>query len=846
MPKLDSAKNHYWQGKWLSDKELDTEVAKLPSLIAKTLAAPLRTETLISAADRLAKKLKTDTSLKAQLRRQVPELSPSEFESSIEEVALLLTRDNLEKKLTRELGSKDPFLMNRRLYDENIFESWAPLGFITHISPQNSFATGAMSLLEGLLGGNINLLKTGGNESLFSQHFLAALADCDPHGELCNYMIAARISSKNLELLSQIFRCSDGIAAWGGEETTNSIKQMAPPHARLIEWGHRISFAYITRDFFRDPGTLEQIAREVCTLEQQACSSPQCLYLDTADWKELTEFAQEFSKILERISKATPQIPLESTDAAEITQVVHCHKMEACLSEAHVIESTRGEWRLLVDSRPALSASPLYRTLWIKPLPRKEILATLRPMRSYLQTVGLACHLRDLPEISRSIFSAGATRIRKLGAMLGGYPGEPHDGVYSLQRYCRRVSTQAGVEAKGISHFNEIANLPAPSWKRSQKVTEKENFVSQDAGTDLFFKSGGSSGEPKLSSFTYEQYDEQMWMGAQGLYAAGLDPLEDRAINLFFCGGLYGGFISIFSALERLRVKQFPMAAHPDLEAVGQTIVKNKINVLLGMPSYIMELFKTNSALLKKYNGVKKIFYGGEHFTESQKSHLSDHYGVELIQSGAYGSVDIGPMGYQCIHCGEGVHHLQQQLHSLEILKLEEDRPVQGEELGRLVFSPRLPGSNKPIRYAIGDVGHWVVEKNGYCPCGRAAPRFRLLGRTGDIFRIGTMFLNFQKFQKILSDQNYAGDAQIELSEFKLKEKVILRLSQASLLELKSSGAAIRKLCLENYEDLAEAVVKDKMLLFEVQSADAREFKKSPASGKLLRVIDLRGASKKS
>jgi len=836
---------HYWQGQWIDDAALAMRVQELPSIAAQVLQDPLETDIVLFAADRLATRL---MDLSGEIRTQLKTVlshaqvgSDSEIDGALSEIAGALKRESLEKKIERELGSREPFLIRRCSYDEDIFEGWSPLGLLVHISPQNSFATGPMSVLEGLLSGNLNLLKTGGGESLFPQKLLAALVDADPSGRLKHFVIAARISSKKTGLLTSVFHAADGVAAWGGEESAQAIRQMVPAHVRIVEWGHRISFAYVTRDFFSDSSVLENLAKEVCYLEQQACSSPQCLYLDTSNMDEVKSFAQDFSKVLERVSGTIPRTEPGDGEMAEITLVKQCHKLEACFGNALVIESTNKDCRIFVDERESLTASPLFRSIWVKPLPRARISAVLRPMRQYLQTAGLACQLRDLSELSSALFTAGVTRIRKPGEMLGAYGGEPHDGVYALQRYCRRVSIQAPHQATGISTMDELKNRPSPDWGAvPPPVTPKESFVANQTGAQLFFKSGGSSGDPKLSTFTYDQYDDHMWLGAEGLYAAGLDPRVDRSINLFFCGGLYGGFISIFSALERLAARQFPMAAHADLEMVGQTIVKNKINVLLGMPSYIMGLFKANEEIFKKYGGIEKVFYGGEHFTDSQKGHLTDHFGIRVIRSGAYGSVDIGPMGYQCTHCSEGVHHLQQRLHSLEILRLEEDVPVvpaaDGEEVGRLIFSPRDEGSGKPVRYAIGDVGHWIKEDGGHCPCGRAAPRFKLLGRTGDIFRIGSTFLNFQKFEKTLSDTGYAGEIQINLAESELKEKVVLRISEEGGL----SAERCMQLCLDRYPDLNETVVVDRVLLFEVEVLRADQFVRSKGSGKLLRVVDSR------
>lgn len=95
---------------------------------------------------------------------------------------------------------------------------------------------------------------------------------------------------------------------------------------------------------------------------------------------------------------------------------------------------------------------------------------------------------------------------------------------------------------------------------RSNSIMEKADFQLQqvkDDYSDLFFYSGGSSGEPKLSVFTYADYHRQMELAAEGLYAAGLNPSTDRCMNLFYAGSLYGGFVSFFTILEKLECHTF-------------------------------------------------------------------------------------------------------------------------------------------------------------------------------------------------------------------------------------------------------------------------------------------------
>jgi phenylacetate-coenzyme A ligase PaaK-like adenylate-forming protein len=831
-------KTHLWQGEWLDDKQLGARVARVETWAEGAVSHSLDVSALLTAADAHARRLREDAATRAPLIECLTgtgRLAAGEAESALLEAAEFLRREHLEAKLTRELGSTSPFLPTRVGYDDAVFEAWAPLGLLVHVAPSNAPAAGALSVVEGLLSGNVNILKTSGSESLFPQLFLEGLLRCDAAGELKNFVVAARIPSKRKDLLARIFSAADGIAAWGGEEALREIRRLAPPAARVVEWGHRISFAYLAKGSFGDAALLEALALECCRFEQQACSSPQVVYLDTGDWSELERFAERFAPVLDRVSRSVPRVEPSPAEAAEITLTTELTREEACFGKAKVVAGAG--WRLLLDAREALCASPLYRTVWVKPLPRAKIVSTLRPMRAYLQTAGLAAPLADAVELSNLLLKAGATRVRRVGEMPGSYAGEAHDGVYALSRYARRVSVQLGVGAEGVASFSDLRAARAPNWAKKPRIMTKADFqaaVVDDAHAGLYFKSGGSSGEPKLSVFTYDDYAAQMRAGAEGLYAAGLEPRKDRSMNLFFSGGLYGGFLSIFSVLEELRAVHFPMAAQTDLAMVAENIVKNRVNVVLGMPSYVVQLFEQQKEVLGRYRNVDKIFYGGEHFNEAQRRYLQNDFGVKLIRSIGYGSVDAGPLGYQCRFCEGSAHHLHQRLQYLEILDLEKDAPVSGESVGRLVFTSRARRGQKLDRYDLGDVGHWLSAP---CPCGRASPRFRLLGRSGDVFRIGTSFLNYQKFVTILSERlSHAGAVQLVLDHAGLKEKVTVRLSRESGTDAGRARAAL----LESYHDLEEIVVHDEVLDLEIVGVPGEQLDKTKGSGKLVRIVDRR------
>jgi phenylacetate-coenzyme A ligase PaaK-like adenylate-forming protein len=832
--------HHLWQGEWIDDAELEKRVAGFADWAAAAATESLDPRILLDAAHRYALQLREKKGHHPILKACLFDAgtgTEAEVESLLAETAEFLDRKNLETKLRRELGSTSPFVPARMMFRDSVYESWAPLGLLVHVAPSNAPTAAPLSVIEGLLSGNVNFLKTSGSESQFPQLFLEGLARCDASGTLARFIVAARIPSRRKDWLEKIFSAADGIAAWGGEEAMREIRKLAPSTTRVVEWGHKISFAYLANGEFEKKEVLDRVAREVCAFEQQACSSPQVLYLETKNWAELETFAARFAPVLDRVSRATPRLNPAAAEDAEITLVTELTRQEASFGRAKVVEAPDKAWRILLDNRPALAASPLFRTIWLKPLPRNNIIQILRPMRAYLQTAGLSCGLGDAAELSSLLLKAGVVRVRRVGDMMGSYSGEAHDGVYALQRYCRRVSVQLGSEAEGISSLGDLRQ-DAPAFPASKpKIMTKADFQAmkvEEKHAQLYFKSGGSSGEPKLSVFTYDDYHEQMRAGAEGLYAAGLEPLTDRSMNLFFSGSLYGGFLSIFSVLEQLQAVHFPMAAQTDLGMVAEAIVKNKVNVLLGMPSYVVQLFEQQKDVLLRGAKIEKIFYGGEHFNEAQRRYLRDVFGIETIKSVGYGSVDAGPLGYQCRFCDGGAHHLHQRLQSLEILDLEKDEPARGEAIGRLVFTSRVRQGQTLERYDLGDVGHWLTAP---CGCGRAAPRFRLLGRSGDVFRIGTSFFNYQKFATILSERlGHAGAVQIVLDHDGFKEKLTVRLSRDS----GTDDVKARSMLLESEHDLSEVVESDKVLLLEVVNVPADVMEKTKGSGKLLRIIDRR------
>lgn len=78
---------------------------------------------------------------------------------------------------------------------------------------------------------------------------LKLLTDIKP--DLAPYLYVFSIPSADRTSLEVLASLADGIVTWGGDEAVRAARSMAPAGCKLIEWSHRLSFAYVSG---RPPG----------------------------------------------------------------------------------------------------------------------------------------------------------------------------------------------------------------------------------------------------------------------------------------------------------------------------------------------------------------------------------------------------------------------------------------------------------------------------------------------------------------------------------------------------------------------------------------------------------------
>lgn len=338
------------------------------------------------------------------------------------DMAHLFSKEELEYKYTIELGDILHPLKNgtiRKRY---------PLGILFHIAAGNVDGLPAYSVIEGLLSGNINILKLPSSDNGLSIRLLYELIQIEP--KLKEFIYVFDVPSTDFTTIQKLASMADGIVVWGGDEAVKAARNMADITTKIIDWGHKLSFAYMASSVSDDQ--LYQLACHICETNQVLCSSCQGIFVDTNQIEVLENIGQRFYEQLLKANKKYGKTDIGMR--GKNTLRLYTDQLE---NNNYKILSNEGI-SVVIKYDQELELSYLFRNVWIKALPHENIIYQLKPHKNHLQTCGLFCDESEKEFLSSLLASAGIIRITK-GDMSRMIAGEAHDGRYPLIEYSRIV-----------------------------------------------------------------------------------------------------------------------------------------------------------------------------------------------------------------------------------------------------------------------------------------------------------------------------------------------------------------------------------------------------------------------
>ncbi|MGN0596913.1 MAG: acyl-CoA reductase [Ruminiclostridium sp.] len=423
-------------GEIFDTKEQERLIAELDGRICRTLAEKaLPPEIMISAAE----KLRADV-----MRGEFDQLlfsqkldNPQRYKAL---VCAVLSRESLEQRLSEELGGypREKITNPPQNVSPKLKISFKPLGTIFHIAAGNMDGLPAMSLAEGLITGNVNILKLPSADNGLSLKIISRLIEYEP--VLADFIYVFDTPSSDIRAMQRLAALADGIAVWGGEAAVKAVRALAPAGAKLIEWGHKLGFCYIS-GFDGRTEELRGLAEHIAETKQLLCSSCQTIFIDTDDDGELRRFCEMFLPILEEAAAGHEDCSVDIRARNAILR--HTEQLEEILCAKPVDPwDYKGRGCRLIIKDSGLELSPMMCSVLVKKLPRRSIVSVLRQSKGCLQTAGLICAESERAELTETLFRSGVTRVTRAAHMSAYFCGEAHDGEYPLQRYTRIINTE--------------------------------------------------------------------------------------------------------------------------------------------------------------------------------------------------------------------------------------------------------------------------------------------------------------------------------------------------------------------------------------------------------------------
>lgn len=366
-------------------------------------------------------------------------------------------------------------------------------------------------------------------------------------------------------------------------------------------------------------------------------------------------------------------------------------------------------------------------------------------------------------------------------------------------------------------------------WKAN---TQNDSTVLTAKSEGILFRSGGTTGNPKFSIFTMDEWSAFTSEFARAMDEAGFES-GDRVANLFYAGDLYASFLFINKSLENMKTKvvSLPVAGHIGAEAIVSALKQYHADVICGVPTTLMNLRAVSNEPLKE---IKKIFYGGESLFDDQLSALKGLFPNATFASIGYASVDGGHLGMSHKGDARGVHRVFEPTSFMEIIDEHTGEVIRdSKRSGRLIYTNLIRSLMPIIRYPVGDSARWVD--------GHVGSRFILEGRADEGARVGPVTFNRDDFSDICDHLGIHSDVlgfQFEIDRPNALDRLTIKIAvrENSTLEAQGILQAIYSERPMIYKSFKEGLIAAPVILLE----RLENLAVNTRTGKLKLVIDKR------
>ena len=368
----------------------------------------------------------------------IKENSTFTFASTSKHLSDFFKRDNLQRELDLSLRGNylilDKFVKLEK--GGNKLYHTQPRGVAVHWIAGNVDELGIFSIIQALITKNVSLIKAPSNyENLVDLVNLLKRTKTEKlSGEdlvkTISIIYLERDDEKNQKLISE---GADVRIIWGGLDAVSSIISIPKkPFCEDIVFGPKYSYVILDEEATSKSDLALKLAFDISMFDQNACSSPHTIFIETKNKEILNSFGEKLSIAMDKVNKLIPKKSISESKAMEIHEIRSENEFSGT-----VFSSKDTSWTVVISENDKLEKPCFSRVVFVKSISNATNLSTFNNKK--IQTIGIVMNKEKRLKLIDTLSLHGGDRSPTIGDM-STYEN-PWDGMFVMDRLVRWVTT---------------------------------------------------------------------------------------------------------------------------------------------------------------------------------------------------------------------------------------------------------------------------------------------------------------------------------------------------------------------------------------------------------------------
>lgn len=347
-------------------------------------------------------------------------------------------KNAIEQSIRTDINCLDSYINTD---SKNLIHA-TPKGIITHWLSGNVPILGLLSLIQGVVTKNINILKISKDTGMLIPHFLEELSKIKVKNsdnkvisgkEICKTICVVYYDRDNRLFQEYFSNISNIRVAWGGMDAVESVINTKKSYGTEdVIFGPKKSLAVIEKSKIKTDKDIrnltQKLANDIIQIDQRGCNSPHNVLIEKGSRFGSKHFAEQLSVAIDKITKKTPQRFYSSLETVNILKKRTEYDM---FYDSFYPDSM--EWTVLYADNSILEDACFNRTIFVKTY--KKVDEVLKQCSHLTQSIGVAMDEKKLIDFAQKAALKGVDRFPQLGSMT--LYEVPWDGMYVIDRFVK-------------------------------------------------------------------------------------------------------------------------------------------------------------------------------------------------------------------------------------------------------------------------------------------------------------------------------------------------------------------------------------------------------------------------